>query len=43
VITSRQEEMKLFSERNPKEGPVAGKKDSENLFRRILNYFASKK
>jgi small-conductance mechanosensitive channel len=43
VITSRREEMKLFSEKNPKDGPVAAKKDSENLFRRILNYFASKK
>jgi len=42
LITSRQEEMKQFSEKNPKAGPASGKKDSENLFRRILKYFASK-
>jgi small-conductance mechanosensitive channel/CRP-like cAMP-binding protein len=42
LITRRQDEMKLFSEKTPKEGSASGKKDSENLFRRILKYFASK-
>ncbi len=41
LITRRQDEMKLFSAKNPREGPATGKKDSENLFKRILKYFAS--
>ena len=43
VITRRQEEMKLFSEKNLAADAGAGKKISENLFKRILNYFATKK
>ena len=43
VITRRQEEMKLFSEKNLKLDSAALHKKSENLFKRILNYFASNK
>jgi small-conductance mechanosensitive channel len=43
VITRRQEELKLFSEKSQAVGAGAGKKISENLFKRILNYFALKK
>jgi small-conductance mechanosensitive channel/CRP-like cAMP-binding protein len=43
VITRRQEEMRLFSEKNLKMDNAALHKKSENLFKRILNYFASKK
>ncbi|MCU0237587.1 MAG: mechanosensitive ion channel family protein [Acidobacteria bacterium] len=42
VITRRQDEMRAFSENNPKDDPIARKKESETLFRRILKYFASK-
>ena len=43
VITRRQEEMKLFSEKNLKAGQRrSAKRTRENLFVRILNYFASK-
>lgn len=41
VITRRQEEMKLFSEKNLKLDSDILHKKSENLFKRILNYFAS--
>jgi len=41
VITRRQEEMRLFSEKNVRMDSSALHKKSENLFRRILNYFAS--
>ncbi len=43
VITRRQEEMRLFSERSLVVDGAALQKKSENLFRRILKYFASKK
>jgi small-conductance mechanosensitive channel/CRP-like cAMP-binding protein len=43
VITQRQEEMRLFSEKNLKADSVILKKNTENLFRRIVKYFASKK
>jgi small-conductance mechanosensitive channel/CRP-like cAMP-binding protein len=43
VITRRQEELKLFSEKNLAADAGASKKNSENLFKRILNYFAVKK
>jgi small-conductance mechanosensitive channel len=43
VITRRQEELKLFSEKATAADGVANKKNTENLFRRILNYFAVKK
>jgi len=43
VITRRQDELKLFSEKNPAVDAGAGKKSSEKLFKRILNYFATKK
>jgi small-conductance mechanosensitive channel len=43
VITRRQEEMRLFSEKIRQRDHTALKKDSENLFKRILKYFASKK
>ena len=43
VITQRQEELKLFSEKAMAADATAGKKMSENLFKRILNYFAVKK
>jgi len=43
VITRRQSEMKLFSEKSLAADDGSGKKISENLFRRILNYFAVKK
>ena len=43
VITQRQEEMKLFSEKNLKPDSTVLHKKSENLFHRILNYFAIKK
>jgi len=43
LITRRQEEMKLFREKSPKADVTVLKKDSENLFTRILKYFASKK
>ena len=43
VITRRQDELRLFSEKNLAADAGAGKKTSENLFKRILNYFAVKK
>lgn len=43
VITRRQAELKLFSEKNEAAEDGTGKKISENLFKRILNYFAVKK
>jgi len=43
VITRRQAELKLFSEKSAAADGGAGKKISENLFKRILNYFAVKK
>ena len=42
VITRRQEEMRLFNEKNLKMDSAILHKKSENLFKRILNYFASK-
>jgi small-conductance mechanosensitive channel/CRP-like cAMP-binding protein len=42
VITQRQAEMKLFSEKNVKLDSADLHKKSENLFQRILKYFASK-
>jgi small-conductance mechanosensitive channel/CRP-like cAMP-binding protein len=42
VITRRQEEMRLFSEKNPRSGSAVLQKNSANLFKRIVNYFASK-
>ncbi len=42
VITQRQEEMKLFSEKNVRLDSAVLHKKSENLFLRILNYFALK-
>jgi small-conductance mechanosensitive channel/CRP-like cAMP-binding protein len=42
VITRRQEEMELFSARNRMADTGALKKDPQNLFARILKYFASK-
>ncbi len=42
VITQRQEEMRLFNEKNLKIDSAILHKKSENLFKRILNYFASK-
>jgi len=43
VITQRQEEMKLFSEKNLRSDSAILHKKSENLFKRILNYFSTKK
>ena len=43
VITRRQAELKLFSEQSAALDDGSGKKISENLFKRILNYFAVKK
>jgi hypothetical protein len=43
VITRRQDELKLFSEKNLAADAGTSKKNSEKLFRRILNYFAVKK
>ena len=43
VIIQRQQEMRDFSEKNRPLDHGAIKKDSENLFKRILKYFASKK
>ncbi|MCU0276781.1 MAG: mechanosensitive ion channel [Acidobacteria bacterium] len=43
VIVRRQEEMRAFSEKNLLLDHGVLKKDSENLFKRILKYFASKK
>jgi small-conductance mechanosensitive channel/CRP-like cAMP-binding protein len=43
VITRRQSEMEVFREQNLKAGHSALKKDPQNLFTRILKYFASKK
>lgn len=43
VITRRQDELKLFSEKNLAADAGTSKKSSENLFKRILNYFATKK
>jgi small-conductance mechanosensitive channel/CRP-like cAMP-binding protein len=43
VITRRQDELKSFSEKNLAADAGAGKKVSESLFKRILNYFAAKK
>jgi small-conductance mechanosensitive channel len=43
VITRRQGELKLFSEKNPAAGAASGKKITESLFKRILSYFAVKK
>ncbi|MCX6558406.1 MAG: mechanosensitive ion channel family protein [Candidatus Aminicenantes bacterium] len=43
VITKRQDELKLFSEKNLAVDAGAGKKSSESLFKRILSYFATKK
>jgi len=43
VITRRQDELKLFSEKNLAADAGAGKKGSESLFKRILSYFATKK
>ena len=42
VITRRQDEMKLVQREEPGRDPAVRKKESENLFKRILNYFASK-
>jgi small-conductance mechanosensitive channel/CRP-like cAMP-binding protein len=42
VITRRQEELRSFSEKNLAADAGAGKKVSESLFKRILNYFAAK-
>ncbi|MBN2399137.1 MAG: mechanosensitive ion channel [Candidatus Aminicenantes bacterium] len=43
VITRRQAELKLFSKKSAAAEAETGKKISENLFKRILNYFAVKK
>jgi len=43
MITRRQDELKLFSEKNLAADVGTSKKSSENLFKRILNYFAVKK
>ena len=43
VITRRQDELKLFSEKNLAADAGTSKKNSEKLFKRILNYFATKK
>jgi small-conductance mechanosensitive channel/CRP-like cAMP-binding protein len=43
VINQRQDELKLFSEKNLAVDAGAGKKSSESLFKRILSYFATKK
>jgi small-conductance mechanosensitive channel/CRP-like cAMP-binding protein len=43
VITRRQDELKLIAEKNLAADAGAGKKTSENLLKRILNYFAVKK
>lgn len=43
VITRRQEEMRLFSEKNLRTDSADLHKRSANLFKRILNYFATKK
>jgi small-conductance mechanosensitive channel/CRP-like cAMP-binding protein len=43
VITRRQEELKLFSEKNLAADAGAVKKSSESLFKRILSYFDTKK
>ncbi|HUU04603.1 MAG TPA: mechanosensitive ion channel family protein [Patescibacteria group bacterium] len=43
VITRRQEEMRLFSEKNRRTDSAVLHKNSANLFKRIVNYFATKK
>jgi len=43
VITKRQDELKLFSEKNLAVDVGDNKKNTEKLFRRILNYFAANK
>ena len=43
VITRRQDELKLIAEKNLAVDAGASKKNSENLFKRILNYFSVKK
>jgi CRP-like cAMP-binding protein len=43
VITRRQDELKLFSEKNLAVDEGSNKKNTEKLFKRILNYFATKK
>jgi small-conductance mechanosensitive channel/CRP-like cAMP-binding protein len=43
VITRRQDELKFFSEKNLAVDAGTSKKNSEKLFKRILNYFAIKK
>jgi small-conductance mechanosensitive channel/CRP-like cAMP-binding protein len=43
VITKRQDELKLFSEKNLTADAGNNKKNTEKLFKRILNYFATKK
>ena len=42
LITRRQEEMRLFSEKNRRTDSAVLHKNSANLFKRIVNYFASK-
>jgi hypothetical protein len=42
VITRRQSEMEEFKEKNLKADAGAVKKDPQNLFARILKYFAGK-
>jgi small-conductance mechanosensitive channel/CRP-like cAMP-binding protein len=43
VITRRQDELKLLLEKNLAADAGSSKKNSEKLFKRILNYFATKK
>jgi len=43
VITRRQEEMRLFSEKNRRTDSAVLQKRSATLFKRIVNYFATKK
>lgn len=43
VITKRQDELKLLAEKNLAAAAVDNKKNTEKLFSRILNYFATKK
>lgn len=42
VITRRQKEMRVFSEKNQRTDSAVLHKNSVNLFKRIVNYFASK-
>jgi small-conductance mechanosensitive channel len=43
VISKRQDELKLLAEKNLATDVESNKKNSEKLFKRILNYFATKK